>query len=1211
MLKALELTGFKSFADRTRFEFPAGITGVVGPNGSGKSNVVDAIKWVLGEQSIKSLRGKESTDVIFNGAVGRAPMNAAEAILTFDNSKKLLPVDTPEVLIGRRLFRNGESEYLINKQPVRLRDIRDLFSGTGAATEAYSVIEQGKVDVLLQSSPKERRHIFEEAAGISRFKARKLESLRRLERVDQNLLRLHDIVEEVENRLKSVRNQASKARRYQEYVDRLQQLRTHAARADWRKLTAQIDDQESAATAKRTERDALTQTIDAAEIRLLEIDADLGDRLQTLRTVEGQAADVRQRLTSNESLIGHERRRTVELEEEASRHRRRLAALSGKAGDERTQVEATDAALHAAEARHAELTASRKTVEAQWERIEARRREIETDVEERRRRMRELVQAAAAAASDASILDARVAACDEEQARRAARSGDLERRRETLTADETEYRIELQRAETALTEATAARDAARQDLTRLETERAAVDERIQRLRQRQAGLAERADVLEDLLRRHEGIQAGVKEAIGLRETDPAGPLRHVVGLAADLIRAPVDVATAVDAALAERAQFLVIAAEANPQHLAEFAATTLTGRVGFLSPAVGAGPDRGNLETPAGRPNVVGRLDQLVDFDESYRPLWRRLLGATWLVETLELALALRREFPHLSFVTRRGECITAEGAVVAGRRVGGLGLVSRRSELQELGTQRETLTTELTAATQAAAAALTRLEAGRAALQTCEATRQQRLEAIADRRSLGKELARRRDQLSEQAVSLEQDARRAEAERNEATASRAAAATRQESLRVELAEVEAAAARSQQQHAATVDEARTIEERLTVAKVEAGKSEERLHHLKLEKLRREQDRAERRKAFDESQAALDDGLRRIRESTLAILTAEADAAECYLRQEKSAVQAAELISAQSALQAERGELAARTHTEKSRVRAVQDDLHTLEMAAQATKLERTNLADRIRDDYGIDLAAADAEPTSTEELQQREEVEKQIADLRRKINNVGNVNLEALAELDELETRFAALSQQFEDLSSAKKSLEAIIARIDTDSRRLFTETLETVKGNFQILFRKLFGGGQADVILEENVDILDAGIEIIARPPGKEPRNISLLSGGEKTLTCVALLLAVFQYRPSPFCVLDEVDAALDEANIGRFVGVLQEFLSWTQFIIVTHSKRTMTCATTLYGVTMQESGISKRVSVRFEEISDDGHIMTRKDVDAVGDKADTDAA
>jgi chromosome segregation protein len=313
--------------------------------------------------------------------------------------------------------------------------------------------------------------------------------------------------------------------------------------------------------------------------------------------------------------------------------------------------------------------------------------------------------------------------------------------------------------------------------------------------------------------------------------------------------------------------------------------------------------------------------------------------------------------------------------------------------------------------------------------------------------------------------------------------------------------------------------------------------------------------------------------------------------------------QAAAQSSASAATRAnhlsEKQQLAQSVQRVRNRLRKVELQLRAKELAANEARLERTTLVERLRDDFGIDLEALQHDPT-TEELAARDEVEREIADLRGKVQQMGSVNLEALDELDELESRFTALSTQHQDLVSAKQSLEQIIHKINADSRRLFADTLDVVRGHFQQLFRKLFGGGQADIVLDEGVDILESGIEIVARPPGKEPRNISLLSGGEKTLTCVALLLSIFRSKPSPFCVLDEVDAALDEANIDRFVSVLHEFLSWTQFIVVTHSKKTMTAATTLYGVTMQESGISKRVSVRFEDVSDNGEIINYRDAD-----------
>ncbi len=381
-----------------------------------------------------------------------------------------------------------------------------------------------------------------------------------------------------------------------------------------------------------------------------------------------------------------------------------------------------------------------------------------------------------------------------------------------------------------------------------------------------------------------------------------------------------------------------------------------------------------------------------------------------------------------------------------------------------------------------------------------------------------------------------------------------------------------------------------------TEIKVELAKCEERLRNLRARRRQFEESRQERDRAIEESQQHLAECQQRGDASRHNILQAEGEIAELYLRKETFAAQTIALINQREALVAERTALAAEIQKVHARLRKLEERIHAVDLSANEVRHERITLADRMREDYGIELSELEHEP-SGEERRQREEVQQEIEELRQKINNLGNVNLEALEELEQLEGRHKLLSDQYQDLSTGKASLERIIDRINTDSRRLFAETLETVKGHFQTLFRDLFGGGHADIILEENVDILDSGIEIVARPPGKEPRSISLLSGGEKTMTCVALLLAIFRSRPSPFCVLDEVDAALDEANIDRFTKVIQGFLTWTQFIIVTHSKKTMTCANTIYGVTMQESGVSKQVSVRFEDVSDDGHILSER--------------
>ncbi|MGD0383693.1 MAG: AAA family ATPase [Thermoguttaceae bacterium] len=410
MLKALELVGFKSFADRTRFEFPPGITVVVGPNGSGKSNVVDAIKWVLGEQSVKSLRGKEMADVIFNGSGTRRAVNTAEITLTLDNSKHLLPIDTSEVHITRRVYRSGEGEYLINRNPARLRDIRDLLSGTGMGTQAYSVIEQGKVDILLQSSARDRRIIFEEAAGISRFKLRKLEALRRLERVDQNLLRLHDIVDEVENRLRSVRAQAGKARRYKEYYDRLQELRTQVGLVDWRRLTERLSGFEQEIQSLADQHAAASASAEAIEAGLLEIDAQLGEINEGIRGSEGRIAADRERIAAGESSIEHERARSKDLEEEIARCRRQIVAMNAKTGDLENELGGTADQRAAAEELHRQI--ARRLVEAERELTEVMTvlDQLRGENQQRRAGYMQQMRSSAALGNETSALETQVAA---------------------------------------------------------------------------------------------------------------------------------------------------------------------------------------------------------------------------------------------------------------------------------------------------------------------------------------------------------------------------------------------------------------------------------------------------------------------------------------------------------------------------------------------------------------------------------------------------------------------------------------------------------------------------------------------------------------------------------------------------------------------------------------------------------------------------------
>ncbi len=1221
MLKALELVGFKSFADKTRFEFPQGITVVVGPNGSGKSNVVDAIKWVLGEQSVKSLRGKEMVDVIFNGSATRRPLNAAETTLVFDNSDGRLPMDTAEVHITRRVYRSGEGEYLINRQPSRLRDIRDLFAGTGAATEAYSVIEQGKVDVLLQASPRDRRVIFEEAAGISRFKAKKVEALRRLERVEQNLLRLSDIVDEVESRLKTVRQQAGKARRYKELADRLQELRIQVGEADLRTLTEKLSAFEAEIAALRGETAETAAEAEAIEAQALELETAMAEIDTQIRAREAQIAENRERLAALESTIDHERSYARDLEGQAARHRQQLTSLTVRVGDVEGQMQSTVDAAADAEARHRQAGLHLADHERALTAITAQLDQIRTENEQRRGALLHETRATATAANEIATLESQLTRLQEVRRSAETEQSDLQLERDRLAAVLSE--IEQRQAVLAQEVAThaAALAAAHTELSDGRRRQGQRQKELAKLRERRTAAAERSRLLAELENRLEGVSAGVKEVLSLAKVDFGGPFRHVRGMLAQLVQVDVKYARQIELALGEKAQHLVVSPAEPVRSFLAGEGRSFHGRVGFLSAEGHQSATRpGDALSGDG---IVGRADAFVQTTDEYLPLVRRLLGRTWIVERLAHALALAETASEpAQFISLDGAMLSADGTITVGPLQAASGLISRRSELRALAQQLADFDRSAHEQEEQLADLESRLAEQDVAVVEIGHNHRRASEALAEARLQIAAAVQRHESVVEQLTATAAAAAAAESDQRRTSEALLSAAKALAERQASLSQAEARIA-DNARRIAELDEARNSRNRETMAaKVELARGEQRLIHLRAQLHQFEQDRQERQTAIADARQQLADCLARIQEAEQRILTAEGQLAELYLLKEKMAAQTVQLVESRETLRQRRLTAVDESQGRRGKLRKLDERLHTVELAAGESAHERSALVARFRDDYGIDLEqichAPRAEPPaglsspriSDSELSDapgsespadgRVSVEDEIAELRRKLANIGNVNLDSLQEADELEARYQSLANQFQDLTKAKSSLEQIVAKINADSRRLFAETLETVKGHFQELFRKLFGGGHADIVLEEGADILDTGIEIVARPPGKEPRNISLLSGGEKTLTCVALLLAIFRSRPSPFCVLDEVDAALDEANTERFVAVLTEFLAWTRFIVVTHSKKTMTAADTLYGVTMQESGVSKRVSVRFEDVSENGEIRDRADAD-----------
>ncbi|MBX7073217.1 MAG: chromosome segregation protein SMC [Pirellulales bacterium] len=1199
MLKALELVGFKSFADRTRFEFPPGITVVVGPNGSGKSNVVDAMKWVLGEQSVKSLRGKEMADVIFNGSGSRSLLNSAEATLTFDNAQRQLALDSPEVHITRRVYRSGEGEYLINRQPCRLRDIRELFSGTGAATEAYSVIEQGKVDVLLQSSPRDRRMIFEEAAGISRFKAKKVESLRRLERVEQNLLRLSDIVEEVDNQLRSVRRQAGKAQRYREYSERLKLLRLSLGAADWRRLGQQSSEREAALAASSNTAAQQRQSIEQLELRQRELEAELLLLAEASRACDARLASSRELIVGDEAASNHERERLADLERERDAQRGRFANLAARRGDSGAELDEVEQSIEHARAERERLAAELAERQAEAAELARLLGELRQESEARRGSYMNLMRSAAALGNQTSAREQQWEAANASCERGRARMVEIESQFAQHRSDQERIAAQLTSHQEVLSQRQAATAEAKSALDGLTHEQETLAADVAQLRERHSAARERSKVLKELEDRMEGVGAGAKELLMLARQTENGPLSQVHGLVGHLLTAKPDMAHLIDAALGPVAEHLVIAPGQEFFDYLVAEAYRLPGRVGFISIDHDSGETQPDGPDLSGLAGVIGRATEFVEpADEQSLVVSRlvnRLFGRTWIVESLAQALVLSRGAAHgMQLVTLAGEVVGPDGLLAAGPRQAATGLISRRSELRLLLSQLTELATTVRARESSAAAVKGKLVGQQAQVEARRTDQLEAQHAVTELKAQLKELAHRDARLRQQQQNIAKDLNAATAARDEAerglSAARGELATIEGTLTSMEGEIAAATSRLERQD----EERRASAQDATRIEVRMAKLDEQLARLQLQRAQLADHREQRQRVLDEHAGQLARLDERITACAALILQHDSRLAQVYLDKQALELERARQLDHSRAVQQARGQSLEDAQALRAKLRDCEVETHRLELARRELELERLALANRLRDDYQVELSEFTGEIDTPDE-RSREEIDGEIAELRRKINSIGAVNLDALAELDELESRHQNLTSQFQDLAQAKSSLEQIIGKINGDSRRLLAETFETVRGHFQELFAKLFGGGHADIVLEAGVDILESGIEIVARPPGKEPRSISLLSGGEKTMTCVALLLAIFRSRPSPFCVLDEVDAALDEANIERFVGVLREFLAWTQFIIITHSKRTMTCANTLYGVTMQETGVSKRVSVQFEDVSETGEILS----------------
>ncbi len=1229
-LKSLEIHGFKSFADKTLFEFHEGVTGIVGPNGCGKSNVVDAIRWVLGETSAKALRGGEMADVIFNGTERRKPLGMAEVTLTMADCEESLGVDYNEVGITRRVFRDGKSEYRINGTLCRLKDIHNLFMDTGIGRTAYSIMAQGQIDQILSSKPEERRAVFEEAAGITKYKREKKDALRKLEYTEANLLRVSDVLAEQERRMNSLKRQVSKARRYQTLAADVRILDTHLAHKRFAELGAECGELKTSIRSLEANEDQLERDMEPKELAVSEA-------RETARNFEGELAELRQELNehrnelaSAQGRIAFNNERKAELEGRIGQNREEIEATREKLQKQEFDFTAANEALEQLARRIAEMEIqvsdqNEKTHEARDRRegLEGKLREARNEsnrtqtmiasmqakiessqaqLETSRERARQLGEEEERLAQELESAGERVAEIEGMLHEHASRSAELE---EAFQSAERKYqhgRGDLDAARTAASEA------------------------HKTLAQR----ASRLEVLRQLVDSGEGFEAGTRKVLdGLDEPDRFKP--GVEGVLAGFLEADPECARAVEAALGTHLQAVLVSDESLAETLIQRLAEKKLGHAAVLPRSFVEASGGTQMEAvPDGA--VAWALDKL-KVDSKVQGVVERLLDRVLVVEDLGTAMRLRKDLPGVVFATKAGELVGSEGIVRGGAAgEGDVSVLERQNEVRDL----EAEVAGLTAAEEKARGRVGELEES-------IATWQEELETARDRVQRHKvelstlegqqTLARRevegvesklenvrweRGELDNREKSVVEGRSSMESELAAARERLEAAETDQRRLQSELDD----AHREEAEMADALNEIRTA---LAVERKAKQSQEERQQPMeaRLAELREIAVRRETEiHAFVER---IDSAAKENEQLVGEVETHEAEAHDLEAELESRSARRGELLEAIDVAEATLS-TARKEHARMSEQRGRE------EVALTKVELRLENLVNSILERHNVELAAFEPDahallacidsqkkgagrgrarvveateegdedgapvmvvdgtadevelPPAIEGEPDWEFVEGCVGDLKRRLDSMGPVNLDAIEEYEELEERHQDVKKNYEDLVSSKEELLQVIEKINEETQRRFSETFAQVKKNFRDMFKELFGEkGKADLELIDESDPLESGIEVVAKPPGKKLQSIALLSGGERSMTAVALLFSIYMIKPSPFCVLDELDAPLDESNIGRFVKVLDRFVDRSQFIIVTHSKRTMSRVDVMYGVTMEEFGVSKRVGMR----------------------------
>ncbi|MCR4439081.1 MAG: chromosome segregation protein SMC [candidate division KSB1 bacterium] len=1175
-LSQVDILGFKSFAKKATLVFNPGITAIVGPNGAGKSNIVDAIRWVLGEQKAGVLRSDKMENVIFAGSKAAKPLGMAEVSLTIQNTRNVLPIEYSEVVVTRRLFRSGESQYLLNGTVCRLKDINDLFMDTGMGPDAYSVIELSMVESLLNGKAEERRRVFDEAAGITKYKQRRKATYRKLEATEKDLQRLEDIISEVEKTVRSLQRQVHRAQRYERIAENLRELEIKLATKRFTDYGRQLTPLLEELTARRQEREAVSAQLGRLEAALEEAKTQLIAQEQELRQVQQHFNQAVSTLRAHEEevLVGREQMHSLEsraelLQRDAAELQRRLEKLQTHLAEQqqhRSRVEQLVAeaqqAYEQARARHQEQMAQVATLRQEYQTAELKVRDHE-------RQLAELRTRAERATAQKSAFQERAAALAQERARN-------EQALAEIGAELATQSHELARLEGAAQQTRTALQALQEQLASLRQ----ANEQLRMQQLDTQGEMERARHRAEILRRLLQSYEDQPESVRLLVSQPSESFR-TLGTLADMLAVDEQYRPAIEAVLGEALNFVVVADQSAAFRGVAILRAQQQGPAWFV-PLADMRP-RASAQRSWQAEEILAWADELVTCDAAYRPLAAALLGSTAVVKDLEVARRLHTTAAAhgCDLVTLSGERLTAAGLVRGGQVVRQeVSLIGRRQQLEQATAAMNALASKMEGLRQQAErqasemATLSRQEDElRAALQSREAdiaTYRLRVGQLEERaRNLGERqrtIATEEEQLRARSRQVEQELARQQAALAQLSTQGQALTAQAEHLREQLREVES-----------TASELATEAERLHIALVSQRRD---LDEVVAELSRTEAHIAETQQAI----ATRADEARQAKQQAAAlserITQLKHELQESFAKRDQLEHQVLELEERYRSYKQQIDEQERACRDVRIQRERLAEAVHQLELQVTELQLKINNLKERARVEFEVELSAQDIEDLDVAT------VEQEISTLRQKLKLLGPVNLLALREYEQEKARLDLLLSQRKDLLDARANLEETIRRINQTAREKFAEVFQTVHQNFKQVFAEFFAGGTAEVRLEEGDDPLEAEIKIVASPKGKRMESLSLLSGGEKALTAISLLFAIYLVKPSPFCILDEVDAPLDDVNVHRFVQALRKFTSNTQFITVTHNKITMKAADYLYGVTMSEDHISRLVSVRFGE-------------------------